>query len=301
MWSRRMDNIVHWLLASLWHFYTVHAAISLIIAIFAMLSLRKRFNGQEIGVTSLFFLFNIALPIVGCFFTIWIVYYLLNVQYKHLLHNSHHINMMEFKNEFPDTKRLFGEGSVAELMTNEMTTPALKMKALDTMADHTTQKNISLIKSSLSDQNDEIRLYSFAIVEKTERALNQQIHKKLQQFNALKSSKEKFSTARELAYLYWEIIYNDLSDADLKKFLIHEVKKYIVIVLAENKTDARMHLLLGKIFLIENRVIDAATQFKLVIEMGGALNDKFAYIADVCLQSEKCQNNETYVPSWKSE
>jgi len=290
-----------WIFESITEFYLLHALASLIVAFFSMIFLAKRFEDHIYSVIGFFFLFNIAVPIVGYFLTVWLVYYLLHVKYEKLLDNVSYINMVEFETEFPEIKRIFGEGSMSDLFSSGQAPSALKMKALVSMADNITQNNISIIKSSLSDKDDEIRLYSFAIIDKMERGINKSIHTKLTEFNALDAEDEKrVILAEELAYLYWDMVYFELSDEDLKKFILSEVQKYAKIVLKHNMEHMNINILLGKVYLMLKQYENASTCFAIVIEQEGESSYTYPYLAEIFFNQKNYRSTKALLNASKN-
>ncbi|MDD2567922.1 MAG: hypothetical protein PHS10_08040, partial [Thiovulaceae bacterium] len=152
-----------------------------------------------------------------------------NVRYKETLSDVHFVNLDEFSTHFIDVERAFGEGSMYELLQNDYVSTSLKIKAIVSMSDNLSQKNISIIKHTLSSNNDEVRLFSFAVIDKIERGINQKIHKNLGKFKTHVNPKKKAAIAKELASLYWEMIYYELSEDSLRDYLLEEVVKYILI------------------------------------------------------------------------
>ncbi|MEA1918886.1 MAG: hypothetical protein U9N52_03515 [Campylobacterota bacterium] len=296
-----MNLAQFWFFESITEFYVIHALASLVVAFFATIFLKKRFEDHTYSLIGFFFLFNIAVPIAGFFFTAWLIYYLLHVKYEKVLNNISYINMVEFETEFPEIERIFGEGSMSDLLSNGQASSALKMKALVSMADNITQNNVALIKNSLSDKDDEIRLYSFAIIDKMERGINKSIHTKLTELNALDTEDEKrIILAEELAYLYWDMVYFELSDEDLKKFILTEVQKYAKIVLNHNMNHMNINILLGKVYLMLERYEDASTCFAIVIEEEGESSYTYPYLAEIFFNQKNFRSTKALLNSSKN-
>jgi tetratricopeptide (TPR) repeat protein len=208
-------------------------------------------------------------------------YYLLKVKYKKLLKNTKTLNMQELDHAFPRVKRIFGEGSMMELMSNENAPRQKRMKALSIMAEDMNQKNIALIKHSLADKDDEIRLFSFSLLDKLEQNINTKIHLASVKFENEADEEKRVNAAKELAYLYWDMIYFDLSDDILKEFLIKESLKYANIAFKYNMRDTAINILLGKIYLVKNEYEQAETQFVMAIESGVQKEYIIPYLAEL--------------------
>jgi len=268
-------------LGSLLLFYGVHISISAVFSFIASRFLRSRYLDSGLSIFVLALFFNIIIPVLGYFFTVWMVYYLLKVKYAKVLKNSKSLNMQELDREFPNVKRLFGEGSMVDLMSNKDAPKELRMKALSVVSQDMSKKNISLIKKALADKDDEIRLYSFSLIDKMEQELNTKIHKAKINFTQSKEESIRLEAARELAYLYWDMVYFDISDDVLKEFLLEKSLYYANEVFKKNMGDTGMNVLLGKIHLERGEHDNAITQFIIAIESGVNQEYIVPYLAEL--------------------
>ena len=248
--------------------YLAHAIISLVLAIFLSVYVMKRFvNNDEVKekdkgrleeisqeswifrqlfkvslhknnrLTNILFmfLFNFSMPFVGYPFAIWITLYLKHVKYEKRAANTNILNLDEFGMSFLKTERIFGEGSMGDLMLNEYAPKSKKLKALSALSNNASPANLKIIRQTLSSTDDEIRMFGYAIINKAEKSLNVKINKNLEKYNSEKNKtvdqdKEKMAeAAKELAPLYWEMIYTELSHDSLKDNFMKEVQKYTLI------------------------------------------------------------------------
>jgi len=191
------------------------------------------------------FLFNYTMPLVGYTFSIWISWYLKHVKYDKVVSNTNILNLDEFGISFLKVERIFGEGSMKELMHSEYAPKSKKLKALSALSNNASPANLKVIRETLSSTEDEIRMFGYAIINKAEKALNIKITKQLDIFNEaeafintvgeddsltpeIEDSKEKRAeAAKELAHLYWEMIYTELSHESLKDDFIKDVIRYL--------------------------------------------------------------------------
>jgi len=182
--------------------------------------------------TSTFFLFifNLSMPVVGYFFCAWIAYYLKIVSYQKKVLNTNILNLDEFGMSFLKIDRIFGEGSMATLLVDKYAPKSKKLKALSSLASNLSPANLRIIRQTLSSTDDEIRMFGYAVINKAEQALNVRINTQLEIFSDKYNSKEVIaSAAKELAALYWEMVYTELSHESLKENFLKEVIKYIAV------------------------------------------------------------------------
>ncbi len=259
-----------------------YIGISLIITLLLTIYLQKKFLNSAKKIFIFMLLLNISIPIIGYFFSVWISYYMIHVKHKKAIKDINIIDLEEFGRYFLKIQRIFGEGSMLELMQNDYAPTSLKIKALVAMSENISKNNISIIKQTLSNSDDEIRLYSFAIIDKLEKNLNKQIHHNMDALHKTKNKALKTKIATQLAYLYWDMIYYELSDKSLQTYLFNQVEKYINIALQNDKYDIKLHVLLGRVYMIQKKFDRAATEFAFVHEVNPQGNDyNMPYLAEI--------------------
>ncbi len=260
-----MNDELYFLEKYVYVFYLFHIILSIIVAIFSAIFLKKRFinNTEEVNekdmlrlkevqyksfmfrlwfkvslhrnnprtIFAFIFIFNLSLPVVGYLFTIWTVRYLNNVSYEKKVVDTSILNLDEFGSSFLKVERIFGEGSMTDLMVNEYAPKSKKLKALSSLANHATPANLQIIRQTLSSTDDEIRMFGYAIINKAEKALNSKINTYLEVIIEQEESDNDpmiiASAAKELAPLYWEMIYTELSHESLKNSFITAVIYYL--------------------------------------------------------------------------
>lgn len=193
------------------------------------ISLHK--NNQKTNIAFMF-LFNFSIPVIGYIFSIWIAWYLKNVSYEKKVSNTNILNLDEFGVSFLKVERIFGESSMSDLMTSEHAPKSKKLKALSALANNPSPANLKIIRQTLSSTDDEIRMFGYAIINKAEKALNIKINQYVEMLHNEDEEErveKKAFAANELAYLYWEMVYTELSHESLKENFLEEVIKYINI------------------------------------------------------------------------
>ena len=176
------------------------------------------------------FLFNLAMPLVGYIFSFWIAWYLKNVTYDKKVLNTNILNLDEFSTSFLKVDRIFGEGSMSTLLVDKYSPKSKKLKALSALASNLSPANLRIIRQTLSSTDDEIRMFGYAVINKAEQSLNVKINTQLEIFSDNFNKKEEIAAAaKELASLYWEMVYTELSHESLKENFLKEVVKYIKV------------------------------------------------------------------------
>lgn len=282
-----MDNFTSFVEPYIPLLYLVHIIISIILAAFLTKYIKKRFINDEVvskkdlqrleeiedkslmfrlffkislhknntKVSFFFlFLFNIAIPVLGYPLSIWTAWYLYNVTYDKKIAKTNILNLDEFGHSFLKIERIFGEGSLIDLMTSDYAPKSKKLKALSALSTRTSPENLRVIRQTLTSKDDEIRMFGYAILNKAEKALSIKINKNLEIFNE-EDNKEididfsrRAAAAKELATLYWEMVYTELSHESLKESFLKDVSRYIQI--AKDYYLPKSHLLQKKLEIL---------------------------------------------------
>ena len=192
-----------------------------------------RYNQLTLFLFSL--LFNISIPFLGYFFTIWLFWYMVKVKYEEKILDTNVLDLDEFGESFLEVERLFGEGSMISMMNNEYVPRSKKLKALSTLSSNNAPVSLQVVKQTLASSDDEIRMFGYAIINKAEKALNEKINENLAIISKEVSKGNKKDeqiiafASKELAYLYWEMVYTELAHESLKVNFLNSVIVYLEI------------------------------------------------------------------------
>jgi len=263
-----MDNLTLFIEHYIPILYFIHIILSIILALVLARYIRERFVNDELSdvkdlarleaigskgvifsylfkvslhknnfkMSFLFiFLFNIAIPVLGYFLSVWTAWYLYNVKYDKKVAKTNILNLDEFGTSFLKIERIFGEGSLIDLMTSKYAPKEKKLKALSALSARISPANLKVVRQTLTSKDDEIRMFGYAILNKAEKALSMKINENLSIFNEENNKDEDIDfdrraiAAKELAALYWEMIYTELSHESLKDGFLFQVTKYTQI------------------------------------------------------------------------
>jgi len=262
------------------------------------------------------FMLNLSLPVIGYIISIWISWYLENIVYEDKVSHTSILNLDEFGISFLKVERIFGEGSMGDLMTSEYAPKSKKLRALSSLANNISPVNLKIIRQTLTSTDDEIRMFGYAIINKAEKALNVKINTQLDIFHEAEKFLSKYSdnsekkeykkyviqraeSARNLAPLYWEMIYTELSHESLKENFLNEVVKYLKIAkehylpllhTVEGNADstdlkelvARLFILMGRVYMLECKYEKASTEFTIAREINDAeYTSVLPYLAEI--------------------
>jgi hypothetical protein len=246
----------------------LHIIISFILSYIYGSYLKERFRDKKQNIVFFLFIFNISLPVIGYFATGIITYYLLKVQHEQHLKNVEFLDLNLFETNFVQVHRHFGEGLIQTILLNEYVPTEKKIMALVAISENVSKHNINIVKMGLTTHDDEVRLYAFSILDSLEKDINSNISHNLSEYkNSKDGSQEQALFAKELALLYWELIYYKLSEDTLLDYLLQEVKHYALIAQQLLKEDAKVSFLLGRVYMKEKKYDKALHKFILTTKL----------------------------------
>jgi len=187
------------------------------------------YRNNRLMATIFIFFFNIAIPVVGYIFTLWITWYFTHIKYEKKVVFTNILDLNEFKDNFMKVERIFGEGSMINLINNEYVPKSKKLRALATLASTPSPSSLAVIKQTLSSRDDEIRLYGYSILNNLEKKINSKINTSLHTIHEDKdaNAQMKAQAAMTLAFSYWELVYMELSHESLKNNFLNSSINYI--------------------------------------------------------------------------
>jgi len=235
---------------------------------------------------SFFFIFNFSMPLVGCITAFWFAWQLVHTKYPTQVVSSDMLNLDEFGTSFLEVRRVFGEGSFNNIILSKHTSAQKKIHALNILSTNLTPANLRIIKQTLSSSEDEVRMFGYAIINKAEQKLAKSINIELELFKEAKErtdEQQMADSANELAFLYWEMLYSELSNETLNDEFMRQVRYYVELAIElfsnqfKDQGDAnednllfklsRIHQLYGRYYMRLQEYENAITQLTLSQEL----------------------------------
>ena len=175
----------------------------------------------------LLFWLNFSMPVVGYVSAMWIAYYLRSVVYERHEQMTHTLNLDEFDEVFAHTKRMFGESALLEMMRNPYIPKSKKLQALVELSQNLDPVNIKVVQETLKSEDDEVRMFGYAILNKTELSINKHINEALQKLQREDVTKEEEAYLKKrLAALYWDLVYYGFAQDVLESEFLEMIYRY---------------------------------------------------------------------------
>lgn len=233
----------------------IHFIVSLILSIiltpvFMIVNYKKTYlKNKEFSFFPIF-LFIFSSSILGILFAFIFIIYVFFKKYKFL-------NTKGIVNSFDDAnisqaKVKLGAGALNNF---ENVHSVVKFNVLNYIKDNNVGSKGSILKKALSDNDDEIRLYSFSILSKSEDKLTNLIFENLQKLKEENLSvEEKNKIYKTLGSAYWEFIYLQINDDNLQNYYMNLSKEYFLQAIEVMPDDYESLFNLGKIYVREKNL-----------------------------------------------
>ncbi len=265
--------------------------------LFTLLQIRflpKLYYSQRRLITLLLFCFNFIVPVLGMV-TGWILllWGFHKSQQIEIEKDVEDIDMENLGDDFPVISRAFGEGSLPSLLTSTTAPAAKKIRALTLLTRMKSKASVTLIKKTLQDKDDEVRLVGFSMIDKMEKQINEKIHHLSNVAKVHPDPIQRAQANKELAYTYWEQLYQGLIDAQLEKFVLENILKHIDAAKALITNDPKLYKLEGRILLSQKRYTNAREAFLKAMEYGIVESEIASFMAQIAFE-ERNYSRITY-------
>ncbi len=251
--------------------------------VFFLKDLNNRSKAYYVG----FFVFiDMSIFFLGIIVTTILTLYIIKFKERKYIKKVSSIDHSEFKAEFRSIKRIFGEGSMKQMMGSVNVSKKMKLKALGALSLNNSKENVKLLKTSLADSMDEVRLYSFSLIDKLEKEINTKIKDGVDRIKKVENyeDKDKMETYIMILNQYWDLVYFGLSDKSMEGFVIEKIEEYAKLALEISDKSASIYVILGKASMYKNDLPLAHEYFLKAIRNGADNNYIRPYLAEIAFK-----------------
>jgi hypothetical protein len=241
--------------------------------------LPRKFRLHRKEIFLFFLVINVGLLFMGIFVALVMLLFGLTMATSKV-HKPKHgmINFEEYVSSFPMVESKFHEGVLAiGSRQKQAISSDEKIKSLKILYDSHAQGNIGKIKMFLSDSSDETRLYAFALISAAEKKLNTQITELKEKIEKSKEQEKIEEHQFNLAQTYWQFVFHGIAN----EYLVLFYTKKIEATLQEISHKANASILLGKIYIFNQKYHEAEEAFMRAIELGASEGSVSTFLAEI--------------------
>ncbi|RZU47636.1 hypothetical protein EV700_0603 [Fluviicoccus keumensis] len=161
----------------------------------------------------------------------------------------------------------------------------LRMKALLALQNVPTRQSSGILREAMSDSADDLRLLAYGMLDAREQQLTQRIEQALRRHEAAANDTEsRYLAARELAELYWELIYQELVQGDMRDYALGQVRHFCREALAHKVRDTGLWVISGRMRLLAGDYNGATGAFATAIRQGFPRVRAAPYLAELAFK-----------------
>ncbi|MER2517902.1 MAG: hypothetical protein ABTR92_16155 [Candidatus Accumulibacter phosphatis] len=179
----------------------------------------------------------------------------------------------------------FRQAGMRSFISNERAPVAARQRALVALQEVPGHIASPLLRGVLTDASEDIRLLAYGMLDSKEKVINDDIHRASQSYQtAAAGSAARGEAAARLADLYWELVYQELAQGDLRTHALRESLRFTRMALAaaaESADDAALHLRHGRLLQALSQPEEARLAYARALALGMPKTRIVPYLAEV--------------------
>lgn len=233
--------------AELTLYYTSHAAASALLALFAYAFLPANRKKPRLPILALLFSLIFFVPVMGFAGVVGTILALpLLPRFRPKL-AFRELALPELDPHERVMSGGFRQAGMRGFLNNRQAPVPLRLRALVTLQNVPIRVASPLLRDLLADPTEDLRLLAYGMLDAQEKKLNGSIHDELQSLERAADDTARAASARKLAQLYWELVYQGLVQGDLRRHALQQSLGYTQAALAGQPDDPALQLQLGRL------------------------------------------------------
>lgn len=179
---------------------------------------------------------------------------------------------------------LLRTGRVRQQLMSRESPLELRMRALLALQNMPGRHASGVLREALGDSADDLRLLAYGMLESKEKELTwriQEAQERFQRYDPRSHAEEHYNAARELAELYWELVYQNLVQGDMRSYALAQVQRFSTDALRFHVRDAGLWVMSGRMRMMGGDYNGAAAAFSSAIALGFPAVRAEPYLAEL--------------------
>ncbi|MDQ8036248.1 MAG: hypothetical protein REI12_02425 [Pedobacter sp.] len=274
-----------WLLLG---YFTLHAGASAMMTPGAWLLLPAQYRQPRSLVLGLLFSLCFFIPVlgllgffIGVLFAHWWPYLRRDQPYGAVA-----VPQYEMAKKSTEENRL-RIGQVRSQLASAEAPLELRMKALMAIEHVSPRHASSVLRDALSDQADDLRLLAYGMLESKEKKIAARIQQALEDLSVATERAALYAANKQLAELYWELVYQGLAQGDMRQYALEQVRKYSAEALRHHVRDSGLWVISGRMRMLTGDYGGALGSFSTAMVMGLPQSRAEPYLAELAFLQKK--------------
>lgn len=196
---------------------------------------------------------------------------------------------IEYTRKNPIKTVSYGVGwASTRLQSNQFSTEQRK-QALHTVTRGGLKDANFMYSQLVSDDVEELRVCAFSMLENQQNRLHQKINGLLKSLSATPDPWQSVFIEKQLALLYWELVYLNLSDHEFRALLLERSTYFAGKALDILNEDPSLWILLSRIDTLQGRKKEAYRHLQYAAEYGAPVSRIIPFFAEMAYQQKDYQ------------
>lgn len=176
----------------------------------------------------------------------------------------------------------FRQEDLKSLLLSQDASTELRLQGMQAVRGMPTRATGEVLRETLGDQSDDVRLLAYGILDQKEKALTQQIDRALHLLESATPSR-RYRLYRHLAELYWELHFQDLAQGAIRDLALRRAFFFSERTLEENHRDGGMWMLRGRIMMNYEHYSSAEQSFDRALKVGLSPARVYPWLSELAL------------------
>jgi len=195
----------------------------------------------------------------------------------------------------------FRQAGLGSFLANSAAPENTRLRALVALQNVPGRLASPLLRNVLSDPCEDIRLLAYGMLDGSEKRLNDLIHDERVRLAGGDAATQVDAT-RRLAELYWELVYQELAQGDLRTHALQQSLAHTLATLAHGD-DAALHLRLGRLRQMLGEPAGAREAYERALALGMPRTRITPYLAELDYEAHDFAGVRTHMAEldgWES-
>lgn len=260
----------------------VHACACLVSSVALWFVLPQHYRQPRTRPIMFFAVFSFFTPVLGLIANLLGCIVFLRFKGEPVEYEIQSVSTPPFMVEAQHYLPLFGEGGVRARLINSSAPQPLRVKALLAVERVSGRTTNGLIRTAMQDDDDEVRLLAFGMLDNRENEINAKINALLHALEDEASAPlDRAELHRQTAQYYWELVYQELVRDNLMEYAIERALFHSDATEETLPSDPGIQLLRGRIMMHLKRYTAAGELFRKALNYGIQESRVIPYLAEL--------------------
>ncbi len=260
-------------------YFAAHGVACALLALMGWATLPARLKNPRVPIILLIFGFSFAVPVLGfaaTFVSLLVLPRLPDID-PHPPFRSVPLPALD---PFQRISKGIRRSGLRNFLDNARVPVTSRMKALVSLQKVPGRVSTPLLRHLLTDPTEDLRLLAYGLLDGHEKKLNDAIHQELAEVES-PNAVVKAMAHRRLSSIYWELVYQNLAQGDLRTHALEESLRHTRAVLRLLPGDAGMYLQFGRLLHEMGQIGEAVPVYEAALAAGIPPQRVLPYLAEI--------------------